>query len=115
MPPCPAASKYHICDSFRDLNHRKMKFEKTPIPLPMPHPSKRKVAARKQGKDLADTASEWEETHSSSYTSETESPDSTSELESDCEDSEEWRYEQRRLYSLAYNAPPMKTVSQGKC
>ena len=82
-----------------------------PIPLPMPRPSKQKVAARRRDKNPIDTASEWEETDSNGYSSRTESPNSTSELESDCEDDEEWRYEQHRLYSLGYCALPTKEVS----
>ena len=81
----------------------------------MPRPSKRKAAARNRGKNLTDTASEWEETGSSDYSSETESLNSTSEPESDCEDAKEWEYEQRRLYSIAYRIPPTKAVSQGRC
>ena len=112
-------SKYHICDSFRRLNRRKMKFKKKkknhPIPLPMPRPSKRKAAARNRDKIPTETASEWEDTENSGSSSGTESPDSMSELGSDGDDNEEWRCEQRRLYSLAYRVPPTNAVCQHKC
>jgi hypothetical protein len=84
----------------------------------MPRPSKQKAAARKRNKSSSDTASEWEETHSEGYSSGTESPESMSETEGndkgDDEGDDGWRREQQRLYSLAYHAPPMKTVSQIK-